>query len=227
MHRQQDLGKDRFSWLLRQRGLLFFDESRLEERIQVRSKRPDFYVEPSSFPPILVEVEGFSKRDSHLAVPERILKRLRVAVGHAASQLAPYREMKIPTLVVLDNARKVRLPLGKNDLLNLFGLLEWHKPINVITGDSAGPAYLTGSDDSFHVLGPEWNNHVSAVAVNLPKDGYQYDEPPERERPMRLRVLHNPYASVPLPARVFDDAEDENILLVENQWRVFRGTDVP
>ncbi|NVM20690.1 MAG: hypothetical protein HWN68_02780 [Desulfobacterales bacterium] len=56
------------------------------------------------------------------------------------------------------------------------------------------------------------------MAINLPKAGNAYTEPPTIERPMRLQIVHNPYATCPLDKSLFADPEDEHYELVEGQW---------
>ena len=211
-----DLGKERFAWLLRQRGIPFWDEDSLESRIKIREgKRPDFYAEPQRQPPILVEVEGLQAiRSRFLAVdPVQNLKRLRGPVELAAKQLRPYRVLGIPMIVVVDNARRVGVSLATIDLTQLLGVTEIRVPIDPTTGAKAGRARLHHGHGQ--MLTPTRRQYVSAVAVNLPKRGFEYIDRLEQERPMRVRVLHNPYAQVPLPLSVFSDQEDEHIRLVE------------
>ncbi len=214
-----DLGKERFAWLLRQRGIPFWDEDSLESRITIREeKRPDFYAEPEEQRPILVEVEGLHAiRSRFLAVdPVQNLKRLCGPVKLAAKQLKPYRVLRIPMIVVVDNARRVGVSLATMDLIQLLGVTEIRVPVNLTTGARAGGARLHHGHGQ--ILTPTQKQYISAVAVNFPKRGYEYIETLEQERPMRLRVLHNPYAQVPLPLSVFSDPEDEHIEMVAGRW---------
>jgi len=214
-----DLGKERFAWLLRQRGIPFWDEDSLESRIEIREeKRPDFYAEPEGQRPILVEVKGLHAiRSRILAVdPVQNLKRLHGPVGLAAKQLKPYRVLRIPMIVAVDNARRVGVSLAKIDLIHLLGVPEIRVPLNVTTGAKADRAHLHHGPGQ--ILSPTERQYISAVAVNLPKRGFEYIEEIEQERPMRLRVLHNPYADVQLPLSVFSDPEDEHIGLVDGRW---------
>lgn len=214
-----DLGKERFAWLLRQRGIPFWDEDSLESRIKIREeKRPDFYAEPQGQPPILVEVEGLHAiRSPTLAVdPVQNWKRLRGPVELGARQLKPYRVLGIPMIVAVDNARRVGVSLAKIDLIQLLGVTEIRVPVNLTTGGRAGRARLHHGRGQ--ILSGTRRQYISAVAVNLPKRGFEYIDRLEQERPMRLRILHNPYAQVPLPLSVFSDPEDENIGLVAGRW---------
>ncbi|MEE8076841.1 MAG: hypothetical protein V3T60_14595 [Candidatus Binatia bacterium] len=223
-----NLGEQRFAWLLTQRHIPFCTETNLEDCIQVRCRRPDFCAQPAEFPPILAEVKEFKKPGPlrkitarvWFAGPELFLRRLRGPVEAAAEQLEPYRADGIPMIVVLDNARRVGIPLGAIDLVQLLGAPEYVVPINVETGARPDPGHLHFG--SGQVLTPNRRQYVSAVAVNLPKGGHQYVEPVEQERPMRLRILHNPYASVPLPSDVFSDPEDEHIGVRDGRWQNLR-----
>jgi len=207
-----DLGKERFAWLLRQRGIPFWDEDSLETRIEIKEeKRPDFYAEPQGQVAILVEVEGL-----HAVDPVQNLKRLRGPVELAAKQLKPYRGLRIPMIVAVDNARRVGVSLATIDLIQLLGVTEIRVPVNLTSGGKAGRARLHHGSEQ--ILTPTRRQYISAVAVNVPKRGFEYIEKLEQERPMRLRVLHNPYAEVPLPLSVFIDPEDEHIGLVEGRW---------
>lgn len=213
-----DLGKERFAWLLRQRGIPFWDEDSLESRITVREgKRPDFYAEPQG-QPILVEVEGLHAIRSHTLGldPVQNRKRLRGPVELAARQLKPYRVLGIPMIVAVDNARRVGVSLDKIDLIQLLGVTEIRVPVNLTAGGRAGRARLHHGRGQ--ILSATRRQYISAVAVNLPKRGFEYIDKLEQERPMRLRVLHNPYAQVALPLSVFADPEDEHIGLVDGRW---------
>jgi len=197
MNSSINLGEGRFAWLLRQRGIPFWDEANLEQRIEVKAKRPDFYAEPRDFPPFFAEIKELQE-----VGPLR-----RVMVGVWAPD--PYQNLK-----------RLREPaevsLGSIDLIQLLGMSEYRVLMNVATGEQVGSATLHSG--SKQVLTPDRRRYISAIAVNLPKHGHQYVEPVEQERLMRLRVLHNPYASVPLPLAIFNDPEDEHIGVQDGRW---------
>ena len=192
----ENLGEQRFAWLLGQRGIPFWHEKNLEECIEVKETKPDFCAKPDDFPTFLAEIKemqkpGFLRRIVAMAVdPELNLKRLRRPIKGAATQLKPYEPLGIPMLVILDNARRVGIAIKSIDLIQLVG----------------------------DVLTPDCNQHITAIGENLPKEGHQYVEPAERERPMRLLVLHNPHATVHLPLQIFSDAEDEHVGMEEGRW---------
>ena len=219
-----NLGEQRFAWLLRQRGIPFRDEATLGDRIEVKERRPDFYAEPRDFPPFLAEIKELQKPGPLRRVmtrawfpdPDQNLKRLRGPVELAAEQLKPYQTLGIPMVVVLDNARRVGVSLDSIDLLQLLGMSEYRVLVNVTTGGKVGPVRLHSG--SKQVLTHERRQYVSAVSVNLPKEGHQYVDPVDQERPMRLRIFHNPYASVRLPLEIFSDLEDEHIGVEQGRW---------
>ncbi len=223
-----NLGEMRFTWLLRQRSIPFCDEANLEQRIEVKGKRPDFYAEPRESSPFFAEIKELQKQGPLRRVmaaawapdPYQNLNRLREPVEIASKQLKPYEKLRIAMLVVFDNARQVGVSLGSIDLLQLLGMSEYRVLINATTGEKVGPAKLHSG--SKQVLTPDRRRYISAIAVNLPKQGHQYMEPTETERPMRLRILHNPYASVSLPLGIFNDPEDEHIGVENGRWMDLR-----
>jgi hypothetical protein len=196
-----ETANERFCWLLNQRGYRYWCEDQLGQKIQVRRKRPDFYVEVPPGWKLLVEVESFQKAGP-LKMPIRgamarnqlpILRRVRTAVQHAAEQLGPYRELNIPMLVVLDNWHQVGLPSNADDL--------WDALFRPIKGRP--------------LLNPCDKRHLSAVAWNLPAwRGFADDM--KQQRPMYLRVIHNPFALVPFPREVFNRPKDEHYRLNPN-----------
>ncbi len=119
-----DVSEQRFCWLLKQRGFGYWAEDQLDQKIKVRKKRPDFYVEAPPNWKFLVEVESFQKSGplrgwsggARARDPLPILKRIRTDVGHAAQQLNPYRGLNMPMLVILDNWRQVGLRSNASDL---------------------------------------------------------------------------------------------------------------
>lgn len=224
--RTQTLGEKRFAWLLRQRGIPAAADDDLWPWIPNRRKKPDFLIMPSGSHKILAEVEdlqqpGLLRRATarvYATGPRHSLQSLRSPLARASKQLKPYQDLKIPMLVIIDNAARTGTLLGPEDMVSLVGAPEVHRHVCVAKGEWVGPARIQGAPDSFHILTPNRNPYISAVAVNIPKAGYQYIEPPDQERPMRLRVLHNPYAKIPLPLNVFSDPEDEHIAFHHDRW---------
>jgi hypothetical protein len=224
-----DTSEQRCVWLLNQRGFAFWREDALEEKIKVRTRRPDFYVETPEYGPFLAEVESFKKPGPFKSLearvmasdPEQIFRRIRTAVQHASEQLSPYKSLSIPMLVVLDNWRRVGIPSSVLDLRNaLFGKLEVRKPFDP-TGTSHAPArWHHGKGQLLNTI---QRNYISAVAWNLPKVRY-HDDPMTQERPMRLRMVHNPFADVPFPIEIFNNGDDERWGYRAGRWINFLST---
>lgn len=214
----QDFGEvaeKRFEWLLNQRGYSFLREDQIERRIRLCGTRPDFYVETTHRGAFLVEVESFETAGplhdgpSQVMVldPEPIFERIRRAVRRAKKQLGPYRELGVPMLIVLDNWRQVGIPSNIEDLRNaVFGTGEFRQAISQ-GGKEVGPTRW--HHGLGQMLNSNWGSYISAVAWNLPKTR-DIDDPMISERPMYLRLLHNPHAGLPLPREIFDYPDDEH-----------------
>lgn len=224
MTRSIDVSEQRFIWLLKQRGYhSFWLEDQLEQKINVLGTRPDFYIETPRHGPVLVEVESFIKSGPLQMTgtrvmsfdSERIFKRIRKAVMHAADQLRPYQILNVPMLVVLDNWRQVGIPSNVLDLRNaLFGTLEVRKFLDP-TGAVHSPArWHHGKGQRLKAV---QGNYISAVAWNLPKVRYDKD-PMTQERSMHLRLIHNPFANVLFPIDIFNNGDDEHWGYREGRW---------
>lgn len=220
-----DRAERRFAWLLKQRGYDFWREDQLEQKIEVLEKQPDFYVETPRRGPFLAEVESFespgplssTSRGGTVVDAQRIFRRIRTAVQNAAAQLRPYRILNIPMLIVLDNWRLVGIPSNIVDLRNaLFGTLEFRMPVDLDSGRA-----IMSEAHWHHGKGQFFNSreklYISAVAWNLPKIR-TVDDPMTEERPMYLRLVHNPYAQVPFPIEIFNDADDEHYGYRAGRW---------
>lgn len=216
----------RFGWLLKQRGYQYWPENRLEEKIRLRGKRPDFYVEDHRGTAFLVEIESFIKAGPLRSTsssptvmasdPEEAYKRIRIAVKHASEQLRPYRTLKIPLLVVLDNWRQVGLPSNILDLRNaMFGTLEVRQQFDSNCGVLGPPKWHPGKGQRLNRF---QGTYVSAVAWNLPKTR-DPDDPMTHERTMYVRMIHNPYSVIPFPIPIFNSGDDEHFGYNRNgQW---------
>ena len=217
-----DIAERRCAWLLKQREFTFWRESELEQKIEVRGTRPDFYVETLRQGAFLVEVESFERPGpfqigsvgGRAVDGDRISKRIRTAVRNATKQLRSYRDLGIPMLIMLDNWRMVGIPSNIIDLrIALFGTPEFRVPIDLCGGrEDVKEAYWHHGGGQ--VFNERESLYISAVAWNLPKFRFDDDSMTE-ERPMNLRVVHNPYATVPLPIEVFNSRDDEHYGYVE------------
>jgi hypothetical protein len=220
------VSEERFVWLLNQRGYTFTREDKVETKIKklAVTTRPDFYVETPRNDAFLIEVESFEKPGPLQGMatrvmfsdPELAFKRIRKAVMHAAAQLRPYQGLNLPMLVVLDNWRRVGIPSNILDLRNaLFGTLEVRQHFDPVSGK------IMGCPKWHHGRGQQLNEtlatYVSAVAWNLPRTRY-YDDPMTEERPMYLRIVHNPFASVPFPIDIFSNGNDEHYGYKNGCW---------
>lgn len=218
----RDVAEMRFEWLLQQRGIGFVGESELATQIETKGKLPDFccMIGSNKF---LVEVKSFQElspldgTDHPYAAPGFSLTRMTSQVKNAAAQLKPYKNDDIPCLIVLDNYRKIGLHLGPIDLIELLGRLQFVVPVQ-----GSGEDFFLAPGGK-KVLSPNQKTYISAVAVNIPKHGHAYYEDDITERPMRLRILHNPFAHIPLPAKIFSDPEDEHLKLAGGTWQTWMG----
>jgi hypothetical protein len=222
----EDVGERRFSWLLKQRSCSFVRENQLETVITVLGTRPDFYVR-SPAGPFLAEVKAFSqqgpidRRSGRVFSMgmEELIKPISSSVDEACRQLRPYRELLIPRVVVLDNWRQVGVDLEDEILVQLFGELAFVVPVST-TGGPAGETHLAYGGG--RTLGDKKATYVSAVLVTVPIERELRDDFAD-ERPMRARVLHNPYATVPLPRSVFAHPADEQLAHIDGAWQRVAG----
>jgi hypothetical protein len=212
---QQDaISLRRCEWMLTQRELSFIREDQIFTKIPNRGKKPDFYVMPAKGPDFLLEVESFREptaldrmeADVMFVADSTPQKRIDRRVRAAAGQLAPYADLGIPLVILLDNHRQVGLEgLGLEAVAALFGGLDtnWNPDAPLVRG---------------------MRDYVSAVLVNEPATAYLADygdEPFTIERPMRIRAVHHPHAATPLPLSVFAGNDDEQFVR-DGPWRAIR-----
>ncbi len=216
----EDVAERRFAWLVTQRGCTFVREHELEAAIKVCGPRPDFYVR-SPAGPFIAEVKAFEKagplerKGRVFSVgTEQLLRPISGAIHEARRQLRAYRHLAIPRVIVLDNWRQVGLDLDDVVLLQLFGQLHFVVPVST----TGGPSGATGLEyGGGRTLGDDAGTYVSAVLVTVPLQRDARDEF-SVERPMRARVVHNPYATVPLPRSIFASPDDEQLEHVDGAW---------
>jgi len=217
-----DVAERRFSWLVGQRGCTFVREDELERVIEVRGQRPDFYVQ-SPAGPFLAEVKAFTElgpidrrvgRVFSMSVDE-LIRPISSAIDEARRQLRPYRDLAIPTAVVLDNWRQVGVDLEDEILIQIFGQIEFVVPVAFAAGP-AGPRSLKYGGG--RTIGDDKGTYVSAVIVTEPQER-EFRDLFAEERPMRARVLHNPYAAVALPLSIFGGPQDEQLAHSDGAWR--------
>lgn len=216
-----DIAEQRFSWLLKQRGYNFWTEDQLEQKIKVKGRRQDFFVE-TPWGNLLVEVKSINKpgpierRQSKIDTvdPKEFLGRLKKPVWHAAKQLSSYKDLNIPCLVVLDNWRQIKIPMGFVELIQLFGTFEFRGVFDPNSGSIGQIRLYHGKDRR---LTNSQHTYISAVAVNESKVRFVDDEM-KSERPMRLKIVHNPFAQCPMPIDIFRDSDDEHYCYKNNTW---------
>lgn len=125
----------RFSSFLEKRRCSYWGENELGQVLPLRRTKPDFFVRTSGDVGVLVELESFEK-DRFVSVAlrqnsvmsglsETDNKRFSTALQHACRQLKHYRDLRFPSLVVMDDFRRVGIPLNV-DILGLH-LLRWFR----------------------------------------------------------------------------------------------------
>jgi hypothetical protein len=220
--RQDEVSIRRCTWLLTQRGCTFRREAEIGQVLTLKDSNPDFLVETPDRIRFLLELKSVGEQDTLLdridpsvtvfSIDSMSLqKRANRLVRDAANQLAPYAPEALPMVVMLDNHRQKGISLDKHTLRALFGELVVTIPMNPTTGGMVDDAEWTHEDDN-SPLAAGRNAHASAVAVLIPVhrfDTWEKSDDYTVERTMKVRLLHNPYAIVPLPASVFSDAVDE------------------
>lgn len=215
-NQKDEISLRRFKWLLRQRGYQFWDENSLEKKIQVRSRRPDFYVE-TPWCDFIAEVKSFEKPsvlrkiNNRVGVLgpeefEKLIRRISNPCQKAAAQLAPYADLGLPMIIVFDNWQQVGIPLTPLFLIQFFfGVFELRARYNLEKGivEQIGLIHSERNKQ----LKQDFRSYVSAVVVPIPQVRYENDDFTV-ERPMNVRVLRNPFAAVPWPDKIFCDEGD-------------------
>lgn len=154
---------------------------------------------------------------------QSLQKRINRAVRNAADQLAPYAGDGIPLIVVLDNHRQIGLQIGRMELIELFGRIGYGITIDTQTGHSVSQGWEQDDDCP---LGSARRDYVSAILVNIPQARFDTWEAPDdftAQRPMRVHLIHNPYAAVPLPLWVFSESNDKQIVRADRGWIEFQS----
>jgi hypothetical protein len=183
-----------FIRLLEQRAIPYCDEEHLERWIPVEEARPDFFARPYGFPPFLAEIAGPWEGAPSPAPAARQRaeslegRQLNRAMRQAARQLRPYRRLGVAMIVVLPPVREGAPPPGPKDLITLTATIEDRRP------------------------------YISALLVPLFAPSDTAPDAPERERPLRARILHNPLAAVPLHFGIFGKSGDEHLGRRDGQW---------
>lgn len=217
-----NIAEQRFCWLLKQRGYKFWTEDQLAQKIKIVTTRPDFFVETKNGN-ILVEIEAIEKpgpkeRQKNIigtVAVEELLGRLKGPIKKAAKQLSPYKNLGMPCMVILDNWRQIRIRTNIDYLTQIFGVFEFRALFDSQNGSLVGPLKLYHGNDQR--LRRDKCTYISAVAVNIAKERY-LDDDMKSERPMRLKIVHNPFALNPIPMNIFRDKGDEHWYYQEDRW---------
>jgi hypothetical protein len=139
-------------------------------------------------------------------------KRVQRLVKDAAEQILEYASYGLPMVVALDNWRQVGVHLDHHSLGSLFGELQVVQTIDNATGQMIESRWER-KDDNSPLYGGR-NAHVSAVVGVIAGERFDTFEKADDftvERPMKVRIVRNPAATVPLPTEVFNEAVDEKI----------------
>jgi len=210
----------RCSWLLKQRGFRYWRETEMGQVLPLQETNPDFLVETLAGVRFLMELKSFEKDTILRTIQARtfslghmtLQKRANRLVRDAAEQLLPYAATNLPMVIALDNYRQVGISLDKHTLSSLFGELEALITIDLETGGAVRREW-TREDDGSPLAGGR-NQHVSAVLVLEPLERFDTIETEDDfsvERGMRVRIVYNEEAVVPLPKDVFSAPEDEHL----------------
>lgn len=212
----------RCTWLLNQRGFRYWREARIGQAIPLQGTNPDFLVETPVPVRFFLELKSF-EQDTLLDRIDpsvrtfsggimSLQKRANRLVRDAAERLLPYADSGLPMIIVLDNYRKKGISLDHHTLGGMFGELQVQIRINPTSGENLGEGWVR-SDDGSPLAGGR-NRHVSAAAALIAGERFDtFDQTDDFsiERKMKVRVLYNPDAAVPLPRDVFRDPDDEHL----------------
>jgi len=210
----------RCNWLLKQRGFRSWRETEMGQVLPLQETNPDFLVETPAGIRFLMELKSFEKDTILRTIQARtfslghmtLQKRANRLVRDAAEQLLPYAGTNLPMVIALDNYRQVGISLDKHTLSSLFGELEALITIDLETGGAVRQGW-TREDDGSPLAGGR-NQHVSAVLVLEPLERFDTIETEDDfsvERGMRVRIVYNEEAVVPLPKGVVSAPEDEHL----------------
>jgi len=217
-----EISNRRCTWLLKQRGFRYWRERDIGQVLPLLATNPDFLVETPALVRFFLELKSL-EQDTLLdridptvrtfsIDPMSLQKRANRLVRDAANQLLPYAGNGLPMVIALDNYRQKGISLDEHTLGGLFGELQVQIRMDPITGRSIDECWVRADDGS--PLADGRNRHVSAVAALIPVerfDTFEKEDDFSVERKMKVRILYNPDAAVPVPRYVFNDPEDEHV----------------
>lgn len=208
----------RLEWLLSQRGYRYWKESEISQVLPLRTTIPDFLVEWSAGKMFLLEAKAFERETVLHRATSRVLslghmtlqKRINRLVADAAAQTSRYDDYGLPIVVALDNWRQVGLPIGTHGLRSLLGERQIVQTVNIASGEVLETGVEHVEDHS--PLHGGRNSHVSAVFELIATTRFDTLDSVDSflvERPMKVRILRNPFAAHPLSREVFSHSSDE------------------
>lgn len=213
----------RAEWLFRQRGCRVWREEKIAEILPLLTAVPDFLVQSPEGVWFFVELKSFeqpsilNQLDPSVRTitlqPMSLQRRVNRLVKDAANQMKPYAAYGLPIVVGLDNWRQVAVPCDLHSLSGLLGELAFTITIDSTTGDAVAEGWAHADDNSPLANGGQ--DHVSAVFCLISGTRFDEDDGPDPfqvERPMKVRILHNPSAVVPLETPIFDGPDDERVV---------------
>ena len=217
-----EISNRRCTWLLNHRGFRYWREAGIGQMLTLPGTNPDFLVETPVPVRFFLELKCFeqdtlldridpSVRTFSIGIMS-LQKRANRLVRDAAEQLLPYADSGLPMIIVLDNYRQKGISLDHHTLGGLFGELQVQIRIKPTTGENLGEGWGRSDDGSPLAVGR--NRHVSAVAALIAGERFDtFDKTDDFsiERKMKVRILYNPDAAVPLPRDVFSDPDDEHL----------------
>jgi len=210
----------RCEWLLKQRGYRYWREDDIGQVLPLKQSRPDFLVETPSGVRFFLEAKSFEKETILHKIKARVFslghmalqKRVQRLVKDAAEQIQEYASYGLPMVVALDNYRQVGVHLDDHSLGSLFGELEVVHTPDTMTGRAVDTRWER-KDDNSPLYGGR-NAHISTVVGIISGERFDTFEKADDftvERPMKVRIIRSPFATVPLPPELFSDASDEEI----------------
>lgn len=213
-----EVSKRRCRWLLRQRAFTFWEERDIGEVLQLQSTLPDFLVETPGSTRFFLELKSFEKETVLNKMKARVFslrhmtlqKRVNRLVADAAKQMQPYVGSGLPIVIALDNWRQISLLLDAHTLRSLFVEPGVVLEIDRTTGETVAGG--TQRVDNNSPLKAGRNPHVSAVIAIEHMERFDTIDNIDDftvERPMRVRIIYNPSATVPLPREVFNTPDDK------------------
>lgn len=212
----------RCTWLLNQRGFRYWREADIGQVLPLQGTNPDFLVETPVQQRFFLELKAFEqntildKMDPAIKVFSlghmSLQKRANRLVRDAAEQLLSYAGTGLPLVIGLDNYRQKGIGLDEHSLGSLFGDLRVHIKVDPASGRQLEEAWVRTDDGS--PLAGSRRRHVSAVIALIAGERFDTFEAVDDfsvERPMKMRIVYNPDALVPLPRDVFNGPDDEHL----------------